>query len=73
MSKMAYVGRCRECGVICAARMDDSELSPKHRKNVAADVAEMVGADLVVERVDSEQVRIQFGHCQCVPVQPVLL
>lgn len=73
MTKIAYVGHCRTCGALVAARMDDSEESPKHRKAVAKDVAEMVNEDLVIERIDSAQVRLLLEECHCVPNQPGLL
>jgi hypothetical protein len=67
----AYVGRCRECGVTLAYRKDRRY----DRLDVARRVAEMIAADLIIERVRVELITIAKKDCGCpradriVPVQ----
>lgn len=61
--QMAYTGRCRRCGELCAAVMDNYEAP----KITAKHVAEFIVEGLIVERMPAE--RVWLG-CRCLePVQ----
>ena len=66
-----YVGRCK-CGGIVAAVVAEAEwmADPVKRRRyetvqVAKDVAEFVRDGLVIDTMDVESVRQQFGTCTC--------
>lgn len=56
--QMAYTGRCRRCGKLCAAVMDNYEAP----KITAKHVAEFIVEGLVVERMAAEYV---YLGCRC--------
>ena len=56
---MAYIGR-KTCGCLVFATVDD----PKHRKEVAKDVAEAIAAGLAIDRVTCDYVRKNFSRCE---------
>lgn len=58
---MSYIGRCKGCGRIVAAVLDN----PDHAKSVAKDVASFIRDGLIVERVESQVVRDLFQSCAC--------
>ena len=58
-----YVGRCRGCNQVVAAVVADMPDYPP--KEVARDVAGFIREGLVVEKMDTEQVRTTFHRCTC--------
>lgn len=60
---ICYVGRCRGCNQVVAAVVADDPNYP--RKEVARDVAGFIREGLILEKMDTEQVRVQFQRCIC--------
>ena len=59
--QMAYAGRCRRCGELCAVVMDLADsptITAKH-------VAEFIIQGLMVERSPADVVRMEWLGCRC--------
>lgn len=57
----AYVGRCRTCGAALAYVKD-----MRHKRALTAEkVAQMISADVLVERVRVEVITIEKDDCGC--------
>lgn len=58
---MSYIGKCKDCGNVVAAVVDE----PGREKETAKDVAEFIKDGLLIERVSAEYVRKNFSYCEC--------
>ena len=58
---MSYIGRCKGCGRVVCAVIDN----PDHAKRVAKEVAKFIRYNLIIERVESAYVRENFQSCAC--------
>ena len=67
MSNYAYAGKCRKCGALCAAVVDD----PDCKKEAAEAVSEFIMIGLEVSRMTVEDVQAKFDSCKC-KKQPTL-
>lgn len=61
MTDYSYAGYCRTCGALCAAAVDDVDMTDRTAKWVA----EMIADGLRVERVTDDVIRAEFRRCEC--------
>lgn len=63
-----YVGKCKGCGAIIAACVDD----PKHAQDVAKFCSDQIKRGRLLEPAESAQIRDHWGDCLCkpAPTQP---
>ncbi len=68
--RMAYVAKKRGCGCIVGATVD----MPEYCKDTAKAVAGWIREGLIIERVESESVRLDWHECthQAQPSVPAL-
>lgn len=59
--RMAYVARCKGCGHIVAAAMDE----PAYAKDNAKEVARWMRDGLTIERVGTDTIRTYLHECTC--------
>jgi hypothetical protein len=67
-TRMAYVAKKRDCGCIVGATVD----MPQHCKETAKDVARWIREGFIVERMESESVRLNWHDCTHKPTPPAL-
>lgn len=67
LESISYVARCRKCGAIVFAAVDDPLAWDDRRKNLAKAVGDCVKMGFTVERIPSSEVRESSWECSCVP------